>query len=120
MLWSAVHVASESSITGSSDLLSIKEHIMLEMGIVVALGLLVMLAKMPWKWKMRIISNPLIVDMSIFVVLTIVHWGTFTGVMVATVGALMCSVVLSIARRLVGYIESGVYIRGWTDVSTKL
>lgn len=93
---------------------------MLEMGIVVALGLLIMLAKMPWKWKMRIISNPLVVDIFIFVTLTIIHWGTFSGVMVAAVAALFCSVVLTIARKAVGHIEHGKYKRGWYDVAAKV
>lgn len=93
---------------------------MIEMGLVVGLGLLVVLAKMSWKWKLRVISNPLSIDLLIFVLLTMVHWGTFSGVMVATVGALVCSIVLSIARRAVGYIDNGLYVRGWSDVSAKL
>lgn len=93
---------------------------MIEMGIIVAFGLLIMLAKMSWRWKMRVISNPLLIDLCIFCILTVIHWGTFSGVMVAAVGALMCSVVLSIARKVVGHIDSGVYVRGYVDVSTKL
>jgi len=93
---------------------------MLEMGIVVALGLLVVLAKCPWRMKMRIISNPVLVDVSIFVMLTILHWGTFSGVMVATVGALFCSVTLSIAKFLVGSIVDGRYVPGRLDISSKL
>lgn len=93
---------------------------MIEMGLVVALGLLVVLAKLPWRWKMRIISNPIIVDMSIFAMLTILHWGTFSGVMVATIGALACSLVLSAARKLYGFIESGRYFPGMFNIANKL
>lgn len=93
---------------------------MIEMGLVVALGLLVVLAKLPWCWKMRIISNPVVADVTVFVALTTIHWGTFSGVMVATIGALACSLVLSAARKLYGFIESGRYIRGMFDVSAKL
>ena len=93
---------------------------MLEMGIVVALGLLVMLAKMPWRWRLHIISNPVIVDISIFSVLTMLHWGTFSGVMVATVGALFCSITLSIAKKLIGCVINGKYVPGMYDVSNKL
>jgi hypothetical protein len=93
---------------------------MIEMGIVVALGLLVTLAKLPWKWKLRLVSNPLVVDVTVFVALTTIHWGTFSGVMVATVGALFCSIVLSIARKVVGYIDGNTYRAGWIDVSSRL
>ena len=93
---------------------------MIEMGLVVALGLLVTLAKLPWKWKLRLVSNPLAVDVIVFVALTTIHWGTFSGVMVATVGALFCSIVLSIARKAIGHIDGNTYRRGWIDVSTRL
>ena len=93
---------------------------MIEMGIVVALGLLFTLVKMTWRWKLRVISNPVLADVLIFTFLTMIHWGTFSGVMVATVGALACSAVLSTARWLYGHIESGVYQPGKFDVSSKL
>lgn len=93
---------------------------MIEMGIVVALGLLFTLVKMSWRWKMRLLSNPVIADIGIFSLLTFLHWGTFSGVMVATVGALACSAVLSAARWLYGYVKAGVYQPGKIDVSSRL
>lgn len=93
---------------------------MLEMGIVVGLGLLVVLVKLNWKWRMLVLSNPVAMDLGVFILLTLIHWGTFSGVMVATVGALFCSIVLSIARKCVGFIEHGKYKRGIWDVESKL
>ena len=93
---------------------------MLEMGFVVALGLLVTLAKLPWRHKFWITSHPLAMDVIVFAVLCFLHWGTFSGVMVATVGALFCSLTLSAARRVIGYIENGRYVPGWRDYSHKL
>lgn len=93
---------------------------MIEMGIVVGLGLLVMFAKLDWRWRMRLLSNPLAVDVIIFLLLTAVHWGTFSGLMVAAVGALFCSVVLSIGRYVYGYVENGEYHSGLFDVRSKL
>lgn len=93
---------------------------MLEMGIIVGIGLLVTLVKMSWKWKMRTLSAPLIVDVIVFILLITIHWGTFSGVMVATIGALTCSLVLSGARKLYGFVESGEYKPGYFDVSSKL
>ena len=93
---------------------------MIEMGVVVGLGLLVTLVKMTWKWRMAMLSNPLLVDMMIFIGLLLIHWGTFSGVMVATVGAMTCSLTLSGARALYGHIEAGRYYPGYFDISSKL
>lgn len=94
---------------------------MLSMGIVVGLGLIVIFVKLSWAWRMRMLSNPVIVDVLIFSILTILHWGTFSGVMVATVGALFTSIVLSAGRWAFGYVEAGRYIKGAiADVRSKL
>lgn len=90
------------------------------MGLIVAVGLLVSLVKMSWTWKMRALSNPLIMDAIVLVLLLLLHWGTFSGVMVATVGALACSLTLSAARKLYGHVEKGNYVRGMFDISSKL
>lgn len=93
---------------------------MLETGFVVALGLLVMLAKLSWRNKMLVISNPLAADVIVFVGLTMIHWGTFAGVMAATVGALFCSVVLSTARWAVGHMKGNIYFPGIFNIAHKL
>lgn len=93
---------------------------MLEMGIIVGLGLLFTLWKMNWKWKIITLSFPLWVDAIVFTFLIAIHWGTFSGVMVATIGAFMCSVVLSGGRWLYGYKENGVYVPGKFNVEDKL
>ncbi len=93
---------------------------MIEMGIVVGIALLVTLSKSNWLWRMRILSNPLFMDVMIFALLCILHWGTFSGVMVATFGALTCSLILSAARALYGQVKDGGYIPGYFDISSKL
>lgn len=93
---------------------------MIEMGIVVGIGLLVALVKASWNMKMWMLSHPLFMDAFIFIALTLIHWGTFSGVMVATVGALTCSLVLSAARKLYGHHENGKYVQGMYNVSDKL
>ena len=93
---------------------------MIEMGVIVGIGLLVSLVKMNWQWRMTMLSYPLAIDLVIFIALCLIHWGTFSGVMVATIGALTCSVVLSTARKLYGHIEKGVYVPGYFDIGRKL
>lgn len=93
---------------------------MIEMGIVVGIALLVTMAKSNWHWRMRMLSNPLFMAVMIFALLCILHWGTFSGIMVATFGALTCSLILSAARALYGHVMNGKYVPGYFDVSSKI
>ena len=85
---------------------------MIESGIIVGLGLLVMLWKMNWVWRIRILSSPLTIDLVVFIAFTAIHWGTFSGVMVAAVASLFCSLTLSLGRWAIGYVEKGKYVPG--------
>lgn len=93
---------------------------MLEMGIIVALGLIFTFFKMSWKSRLTMLSKPLAMDLFVFVALNVLHWGTFSGIMVAATGALFCSVSISLGRRLFGFIEQGRYVRGFFDISAKI
>ncbi|MDQ5980958.1 MAG: hypothetical protein QG602_3936 [Verrucomicrobiota bacterium] len=93
---------------------------MIEMGLIVGLGLLVTLAKLPWRGKMWVISHPLLMDAIVFVFLIAVHWGTFSGVMVATIGALFCSITLGVAKWLVGHVRGNTYYPGVFNVVRRL
>ena len=84
----------------------------IESGLIVALGLLFMFFKCSWKTRMKMLSHPLAMDLGIFVLLNILHWGTFSGVMVAATGALVCSGMLSLGRWLFGHVEGRTYICG--------
>lgn len=89
-------------------------------GLVVCLGMMVWFAKCGWRMRLRLLSFPLFVDLIVFLFLTIIHWGTFSGVMAATAGALMVSLLLSLGRKMFGHMRNGDYVRGWLDVSTKV
>lgn len=93
---------------------------MIEMGVIVGIGLLVTLVKCNWSVRMWILSHPVFMDALIFIALCLLHWGTFSGVMVATIGALTCSLVISGATKIYGSVQNGVYVPGYFDVSSKL
>ena len=84
----------------------------IESGLIVALGLLFMFFKCSWKTRMKMLSHPLAMDIGIFVLLNILHWGTFSGVMVAATGALVCSGMLSLGRWLYGHVDGRIYTPG--------
>lgn len=89
---------------------------MLEMGFLVMLGMAVMYAKLSVKSRLWVNSHPLFMDLAVFVLLNVLHWGTFSGTMVAAVGALFCSITISLARKWIGYMDAGQYFPGWIDV----
>ncbi len=96
----------------------------IESGVIVALGLLFTFFKCPWKARMWIISHPLWMDVIVFVVLNILHWGTFSGVMVAATGALITSGMISMGRYLYGHLAvidgEQKYFSGVFNVISKL
>ena len=93
---------------------------MLESGIVVFMGLAVLYVRLGTKGRLVINSNPLVIDVIVFVGLNWMHWGTFAGGMVAATGALFASIFISITRRWHGYVVTGKYVRGWKDISDEL
>lgn len=92
----------------------------IESGVIVALGLLFTFFKCSWKIRMMMLSHPLIMDLLIFVLLTFLHWGTFSGVMVATTGALICSALITTGRKVFGYVDSGKYFAGMYNALEKI
>lgn len=92
----------------------------IESGVIVALGLIFIFFKLSWKARLRMLGFPLAMDVFVFVLLNWIHWGTFSGMMVAATGALVCSALISIGRKTFGYIERGTYHVGKINVFNKI
>ena len=84
----------------------------IESGIIVFVGLLLLFLKLPKKVALRILAYPLALDLVVAVVAYALHWGTFTGVMAAAVAGLMTSGFTSRGRKLFGYISGDTYHPG--------
>jgi multisubunit Na+/H+ antiporter MnhB subunit len=85
---------------------------MIEMGLVVAFGLVMTFFKMRWETRLKMLGRPLLWDVLIFVGLNALHWGTFSGLMVAAVGAAAASLTFSALRFTVGWMEGSLYYPG--------
>ncbi len=85
---------------------------MLETGFVVFAGIALIAVKLKRSILLRLLGHSLAIDLTVSVVTLAVHWGTFSGVMAATVAGLMTSVATSAAKRLFGYIRGGQYVPG--------
>ena len=85
---------------------------MLLTGLMVFLGVLLILAKMPRRVMLRALNHPLGIDLAVSVLVLVIHWGTFSGVMAASVAGLLTSLATSGARRLFGYSDGKRYYPG--------
>lgn len=90
----------------------------IEFGLIAAAGLALAFYKCDWHWRIRMLSNPVLIDLLVFGLLLLIHAGTFSGVMVATVGALVSSGLLTLGRYVYGHSDTGQYVAGaWVDLS---
>ena len=84
----------------------------IESGVIIFLGLLLLGFKLPLRTSLRLLGRPLALDFGVSALAFIMHYGTFSGVMAAAVAGLMCSGFTSAARYAVGYIRDGKYYPG--------
>jgi nucleoside permease NupC len=85
---------------------------MLMTGLMVFLGVALILAKLPRRLMLKALNHDVALDVLVSVLTLIVHWGTFSGVMAATVAGLLTSLATSGAKRLFGYIHGNRYVPG--------
>jgi len=85
---------------------------MLTTGLMVFLGVALILVKLPRRLMLKALHHDLALDLTVSALTLAVHWGTFSGVMAATVAGLMTSLMTSGAKRLFGHIEGTRYVPG--------
>ena len=85
---------------------------MIGTGFAVFLGLLFLLIKMPRRLMLRLLHHDAVLDGVVTVVVLIVHWGSFDGVMAATVAGLLTSAATTFAKRLFGHVAGTKYYPG--------
>ncbi len=85
---------------------------MLSTGFTIFIGVVLILAKLPRRTMLRVLKHDLLLDVAVSLITLMIHWGTFSGVMAATVAGLLTSLATSSLKRLVGYIERDTYYPG--------
>lgn len=63
----------------------------IESGVLVFIGLVLLFIKLPRRTACWLVDRPLLMDVSVTAIVFTLHWGTFTGVMAATVAGLLTS-----------------------------
>lgn len=84
----------------------------IESGVIVFMGLMLIAIKLPRRTALTLLGKPLFCDVVVTIIATAVHWGTFSGLMAAAVAGLLTSGFTSAMRFFVGYITNGVYKPG--------
>lgn len=85
----------------------------IESGVIIFLGPLLLFIKLPKRTALRLLGYPLMLDLVVSTFTLLVHWGTFSGVMAAAVAGLMCSGFTTTAPWLFGWIDrKGLFHRG--------
>ena len=85
---------------------------MLATGFTIFLGVTLLLTKLPRRTALRILKYDLALDLMVTALVLIIHFGTFSGVMAATVAGLLMSLATSGLKRLVGYVDGNFYVPG--------
>ena len=85
---------------------------MLTTGLMIFLGLALILAKLPRRSMLRALKYDLLIDVTVSLLVLVIHYGTFSGVMAATVAGLMTSIATSGLKRIFGYIDGNCYYVG--------
>jgi NhaP-type Na+/H+ or K+/H+ antiporter len=81
-------------------------------GFAIFLGLVLVFIKLPRRAMLRLLRHDIALDVAVTVIVLAVHWGTFSGVMAATVAGLLCSIGTTLAKRTFGFIKGDQYFPG--------
>jgi nucleoside permease NupC len=81
-------------------------------GFAIFLSLLFVLAKLKRRLMLRLLHYDVLLDILVTVFVLYVHWGSFEGVMAATIAGLFTSMATTLAKRLFGHIAGGRYSPG--------
>jgi len=85
---------------------------MLTTGFIVFLGVALIMVKLPRRLMLRALKHDLLIDVLVSVAVLLIHYGTFSGVMAATVAGLLTSLFTSGMKKLFGYIDGDNYYIG--------
>ena len=81
-------------------------------GLAIFLGLVFIFIKLRRRTMLRLLRHDMAIDVVVTLLTLAIHWGSFSGVMAATFAGLLTSVGTSLAKRVFGYIDRGVYVPG--------
>lgn len=83
------------------------------LGVVSAIGIFVLLLRLPRRLCQHMLGHHALLDFSFTALMLWMHWGTATGVFAATFAGLCASAAITFARRVLGYRVGKSFTPGW-------
>jgi hypothetical protein len=90
---------------------------MLFTGLSIFLGLVLVFLKLPRRTMLRVLRHDLLLDVGVTLLTLCIHWGSFEGVMAATLAGLITSIASTLAKKCFGYIKGQHYVPGLIALS---
>lgn len=81
-------------------------------GFSIFLSLLLLMVKLKRRLVLRLLHHDALLDLAVTLLVLFIHWGSFEGVMAATIAGLFTSMATSLAKRLVGHLDGRQYHPG--------
>lgn len=85
---------------------------MLMTGLLVFMGVALLFAKLSRRRMLMLLHHDLRVDLAVTGIVLTIHWGTFSGIMAASICGVLCSIFTSGLKRLLGSIHKNRYYPG--------
>ena len=85
-------------------------------GFAIFLAMLFVFVKLPRRPLLRLLRYDLAIDLFVTLLVLVIHFGTFSGVMAATIAGLMTSLATTAAKRLFGYMRGDQYTPGFINL----
>lgn len=81
-------------------------------GFMIFLGTTLLLVKLPRRTMLRALHHDVALDLFVSALVLAIHFGTFSGVMAATIAGLLTSMATSSMKKIVGHIHGDTYYPG--------
>jgi len=82
-------------------------------GFAIFLAMVFIFIKLPRRAMLRLLRYDAALDIGVTVLVLVIHFGSFSGVMAATFAGLLTSLGTSAAKRMFGYIKGDQYFPGF-------
>ena len=89
---------------------------MIETGLAVFIGFAFIFIKLRRTVMLRLLHHDMLLDVAVTMVVLLIHWGSFSGVMAATVAGLLTSIGTTLAKKTFGFIAAGHYFPGYVHL----
>jgi len=71
-------------------------------GILTAIGIIILMLKLNRRWLKRLLGYDIVFDIAVTALMAVIFYGTYSGMMAATVGGIVFSVAVHTIKMIIG------------------